>query len=116
VQRAARPDKKTRIGDDAGFFLLPCFPACFLLLPTKKRGTAKPGDLRYCVWPSVPAAGALAPFFALGFFGFFLCSVIGGEYDDTLLAGCANAAEPDVNRMAAATAKTGVSFFMRLSP
>jgi hypothetical protein len=61
--------------------------------------------------------GALAPFFALGFFGFFLCSVIGGEYDDTALAVWANATElPDVNRTAAATATTGVSFFMRLSP
>jgi hypothetical protein len=65
---------------------------------------------------------AVSAFFALrGFFGFFLCSLMGGEYDDAVLelapvpglALWANAAGlPDANSTAAATTRTGVSFFM----
>jgi hypothetical protein len=49
--------KKTRIGDEAGFSSDEC---------------AAP----YC---AAADAGMLAPFFARGLRGFFLCSVIGGE-------------------------------------
>jgi hypothetical protein len=64
----------------------------------------------------------VAGFLALrGFFGFFLCSSMGGEYDEAVLslapvpglALCANVAGlPDANRIETATARTGVSFFM----
>ncbi|GAB5098331.1 hypothetical protein YK56LOC_40480 [Caballeronia sp. HLA56] len=55
----------------------------------------------------------------LGFFGFFLCSVTGGEYEDAVVVlACANAAELDAASTAAASATVtaDVIFFMRLSP
>ena len=70
----------------------------------------------------VPLAGAAMLLFAFfGLRGFFLCSSMGGEYDDAVVelapapgfAGCANAAGlPDVNSTATAMASTGVSLIM----
>jgi hypothetical protein len=67
----------------------------------------------YCDCPLVADLGFL------GFLGFFLCSVCGGEYDDAvvLLAGCAKATGLDARTAAAITrVAADVSFFMRLSP
>jgi len=68
-------------------------------------------------------AASTAFFDFLGFFGRFLCSSMGGEYDDALLSlapvpgfgrlVCAKAAGlADANNTAAATARAGVSLFM----
>jgi hypothetical protein len=70
-------------------------------------------SLSYCDWPPVGDFG----FFA--FFGFFLCSDCGGEYDDACVElACAKAAELAAASTAAAiaTVTADVSFFMRLSP
>jgi hypothetical protein len=69
----------------------------------------------YCDWPFID----LVAFGFFAFFGFFLCSDCGGEYDDAcVLLACAKTAGLDAASTAAAiaTVTADVSFFMRLSP